>query len=409
MKSTIVLLVLITMHAVKSFADNSTLCLFDEENNCEICTVKSISYNHTLFGSNLTIQVCSSEFHLESLLTVAKSHSVTIQGMPSQIVCTHLQTGIHIYEVTGLVIRDVELISCGNIFSAPPDEQSTATRFISSIYIYACTTVTIERVTIVGSKGNGISMFDNDGNVLIHDSHFKHSTDIHSNSYLKPAGSGLHIVLSYCSPRSVSGNYNCSTGSGRDIAKSHCRIRKCTFSNNFGGNSRLHHDNRPFSEDSQLLATGFGRGGGLCIVIDKKSAFNIFEVTHCNFTDNSAIWGGGLYISILGNAQRNNISINDCVFYNNSCSTLAGGGANIGFQAYNDNHPQGNTIQLNHCTFTENKAVFGGGVSFYSSSSSMFPNEMIFKQCIWYRNVGDIGAAVNISPQVWKAYIYDLK
>lgn len=413
MQTTISLLILIiTVCAVRSFEDNSTLCLFHDDNDCGMCTeTSSRTPNFTLLGSNLTIQFCASEFNLDSVLTVAKSHLVTVQGMPSQLICTHLQGGMHIYEVTELVIRDVELISCGSIFSVPPDEQ-TALKFVSSIFILDSTAITIERVIVRDSLGNGVSMFDNSGTVFIHGSQFRNNSDNPSflkQSSLKPSGSGLHIVLSYCRPRSVSENYNCSKGFGRDIINSHYRIENCTFSNNTGGGSKLHLDKSPFSEELHLLATGFGRGGGLCIIVDRKSTSNLIEVAGCDFLENSAIWGGGIYLSVLGDAQGNNITIDRCVFYKNSCSKLAGGGANVGFQAYNDNHPQGNVIEFHKCRFTENKAVFGGGVSFYSSSSRNLPNKMIFKKCNWIRNVGDIGAAVNISPQVWKAYIYDLK
>lgn len=410
MKSSIIalLLLLIGCDIAKSLDDNTVVCLFEKENNCERCTT-NISHD-TLFGRNLTIQFCSGEVTLDYVLTIANSHSVTVKGMPSRLTCNHFNTGIHIYEVTALVLQDVEIVSCSTIFNAPHDTLMERIGFISSIYILNCTTVTIIRLTVAGSTGNGLSMFDNDGTVLIHDSHFKMNIDNHSShDGLRPAGSGLHIVLSYCKPRSISEKYNCSAVFGRDINHSSYSIKNSTFSRNIGGDSRLDQDHNPFSEEPQLLATGFGRGGGLCIVLDKKSTSNLVQVAHCKFLENSAIWGGGLYIVVLENAQRNNISVEDSVFYNNSCFELAGGGANIGFQVYHNNRPQGNNIVFHSCRFTKNKAVFGGGVSFYSSSSRNLPNTMVFRQCTWSNNIADIGAAVNIAPQVWKAYIYDLK
>lgn len=408
------LLVLAGMHGpVKTRDANHKVCLFEEESSCETCTMRSdAASSRTLSGRNLTVQFCSSEFHLEYVLTIAHSHNVRVKGMPSQLICNHLNTGIHIFEVTGLVLQDVELVSCGNIYTAPynKETESPEVKFISSIYILNCMDITVEGITVVGSKGNGLSMFDNNGDVQIHDSQFKLNIDNRSShGDLKPGGSGLHVVLSYCRPRSVSGNYSCSTGTGRDITRSNYRIENCHFSKNIGGSSSVGHESNPFSEERQLLASGFGRGGGLCIVIDKNSAFNSVQITHCKFLENSAMWGGGLYISVLQNAQENNISVTDCVFYKNKCLQLAGGGANVGFQVYHDNHPQGNSIEFLNCRFTKNKAVFGGGVSFYSSSSSNLTNKMVFRKCNWSNNIADIGAAVNIAPQVWKAYIYDLK
>lgn len=408
MKCSIIALLLLLIGCadiVKSLDDNTIICLFEGENNCERCTKRNISHQ-TLVGENLTIQFCSGEVTLDYVLTIANSHSVTVKGRPSRLTCNHFNTGIHIYEVTALVLQDVEIISCSSIFDPPHDR----TGFISSIYILNSTDVTIARLTVAGSTGNGLSMFDNNGTVLIHDSHFKMNNDNRSShGTLKPAGSGLHIVLSYCKPRSISEKYNCSAVFGRDINHSSYSIVNCTFSRNTGGSFRPDQDHNPFSEEPKLLATGFGRGGGLSIVLDKKSTSNSVQVSHCKFLENSAIWGGGLYIVVLENAQRNNITVKDSVFYNNSCFELAGGGANIGFQVYHNNRPQGNNIVFHGCRFTENKAVFGGGVSFYSSSSRNLPNTMVFRHCTWSNNRADIGAAVNVSPQVWKAYIYDLK
>ena len=408
----VALLLVIVCDTAKGLEENSIVCLFNEGNECVPCSVKNSNFSHhTLFGRNLTIRFCSEKYALDYVLTIANSHSVTVKGLPSLLTCNQPDTGLHIYEVTELVLQDVEIQSCNSIFTSPQDThmESTATRFISSIYILNCTNITIARLTVAGSNGNGLSMFDNNGTVVIHNSHFKRNTDNRSShDALRAGGSGLHIVLSYCKPRFISEHYNCSATFGRDVNNSAYSIVNCTFSHNAGGNSRQDQDDNPFGEEPELLATGFGRGGGLCIVLDRQCTSNLVEVADCKFLENSALWGGGLYIVVLENAQRNSIIVKDSVFCENSCFQLAGGGANIGFQVYNNNHPQGNNITFHHCEFTENKAVFGGGVSFYSSSSRNLPNTVTFQECTWSKNIADIGAAVNVSPQVWKLYAYDL-
>lgn len=407
----VLLLAILSDTAIGLEEDNTIICLFDQENECERCSVRNSNLSHhTLFGRNLTVHFCSGEYTLDYMLTIANSHSVAVKGLPSRLTCNHLDTGLYIYEVTELVLQDVEIKSCSSVFVSPHDKMETsATRFISSIYILNCTNVTIARLTVTGSNGNGLSMFDNDGTVVIHDSHFKENIDNRSSHDLRAGGSGLHIVLSYCKPRSISEHYNCSATFGRDVNNSIYSIVNCTFSHNTGGDSSHNQDDNPFLEEPQLLATGFGRGGGLCIVLDKQCTSNSVEVADCIFLENSALWGGGLYIVVLENAQNNTITVKDSKFVNNSCLQLAGGGANIGFQVYHNNRPQGNWITFHHCRFANNKAVFGGGVSFYSSSSRYLPNTVTFQECTWSNNIAEIGAAVNISPQVWKAYVYDLK
>lgn len=395
--------VLLVIHLAYNFVQgNASICFFEKENTCHKCMANHTSVpDIVLSGINLTVKVCSREFHLESVLTLANSHSLTVRGMPSKLVCKRFNTGIHIYNVTGLFLQDIEVVSCGHLFSAPSSVQ-----FISSIYIVNCTNVSIERLVVTGSHGNGVTMFDNNETVLIRHSHFKMNRYNRSSSRLRPGGGGLHIVLSYCRPRSIAENYTCSTAFGRDISHSNYQIEHCTFTNNTGGNSALNRVNSPFSEKPQLLASGFGRGGGLCIIIDKNSEFNSVQVKHCRFFGNSALWGGGIYISMLENSHNNTVKVRDCVFHNNSCFQLAGGGADVGFQSSDIYHPHDNFVTFQDCIFSKNIAVVGGGVSFYSSSST---NTMIFVKCSWSNNVADIGAAVNISPQVWKGYVYNLK
>jgi len=55
--------------------------------------------------------------------------------------------------------------------------------------------------------------------------------------------------------------------------------------------------------DSQRL----GKGGGIAITLKGSSAFNMFEISNCNFTGNSATTGGGLDISLQDFAKSNTL------------------------------------------------------------------------------------------------------
>ena len=62
-------------------------------------------------------------------------------------------------------------------------------------------------------------------------------------------------------------------------------------------------------ENPKLLADGFSRGGGLSLVVGTSSSTNSIQVMDSNFTGNSALWGGGLYLALVGNAHNNTIHI----------------------------------------------------------------------------------------------------
>lgn len=382
------------------------VCVYENEN--ENSYRNAINYSDvasiTNFPtSNFTVLFLPEKFYLDSVLTIADRQSVTVKGMPSQLICNRSNTGIHIYNVRGLTLKDVTLISCSNKFNGS-FQQSETIQFMSSIYIINCTNITIEELAVISSNGSGLVMFDNDGTVNIQNCTFSKSKDNSSGSHnLKKGGSGLHIILSYCGPRTLKNN--CTTALAKEIKSSIYIINGCIFNENSAGSE---HSER---ENPKLLAEGFSRGGGLCIIIDTSSSLNSIQVTECNFTENSALWGGGLYLALVGNAHDNIINVSNCIFSNNSCteSRYAGGGAIVGYQKYQDTHPQNNSVNFTSCSFESNRAGIGGGFSFYSSMSIDTPNQMIFMKTNWTKNIAEIGAALNISPQIWKMFVRDSK
>ena len=112
-------------------------------------------------------------------------------------------------------------------------------------------------------------------------------------------------------------------------------LKTCTFSQNIANNTRIDIS----EEEPGVIEEGFGRGGGLCVVVDNNSSLNAIEIIGCNFTENSGIWGGALYIVIQGTSQSNRIEVRHCNFINNTCDHHAGGGVDLGYQAYHGKVP----------------------------------------------------------------------
>ena len=380
-----------------------------ENGNKDGCTNYSdVASIRDLPAENCTIKFLSEEFHLDSVLTIADRLSVVVRGMPSQLICSHTDTGIHIYNVSGLVLNGISLVSCGNAFNDSSyqlqlDGKAKTIHFMSSIYIFNCTDITIEQVTVTSSSGSGLMMFDNKGSALINDCTFFGNRDNFNISYgITGGGSGLHIVLSYCGRRTLKST--CTSGL-ESIRSSEYIIKNCIFSNNTAGS---HHVDR---EDPKLLAEGFSRGGGLSIIVDTNSSANTIQLMGCNFTGNTALWGGGLYIAVVGDAYGNIIKVSSCTFINNSCTGnhYAGGGAIVGYQKDQHAHPYNNTVNFTTCRFESNTAGIGGGFSFYSSMSTDSPNHVNFIKSDWSTNRAKIGAAFHIGPQIWKMFVQDSK
>ena len=279
--------------------------------------------------------------------------------------------------------------------------------FMSSIYIFNCTDITMEQTTVTNSNGSGLVMFDNDGTINIYNCTFsKNKDNSSSSSSFLHGGSGLHIVLSYCGQRNANMKNNCAMALKKKVKSSKYNIKGCSFSENKAGPNYI--DNQ---ENPKLLAEGFSRGGGLSIIVDTNSSANSIQVMDCSFAGNSALWGGGLYLVLVGNAHNNTIHISNCTFSNNSCTGdhYGGGGAIVGYQEDRRTHPYDNTVNFSTSCFESNRAGIGGGFSFYSGSSTDSPNQMIFWQSRWTRNLANIGAGIYIAPQIWRSYVHDQK
>ena len=391
-----------------SGTDSTTVCLYNGDNHCtSVLCAQDSNPSSDLPAGNITIQICSTQYLLEKSIVIANKTGLTVQGLPSLIVCGRRNIGIHFDGIKTLVLRDVEFQACGAVFKAPSYLSliHNAVKFRSSVFISNSTDITIARVTVTESRGNGISMFDNNGTVVVQNCTFRRNQGNGAGNHTRPGGSGLQIVLSYCGPRSLRGRHKCVSELGRDISSSRYRVENCIFSQNSAKNSR-----RDDGEDkTEIIQEGFGRGGGLCVIVDKSSSFNMVEIIGCNFTENSGTWGGALYIAIHGQSQSNSIKVKRCNFINNTCVHHAGGAVDLGYQAYQGNYPQNNTMLFQHCNFTNNRALFGGGVSFFSSMSTTLPNRMLLRGCTWTGNRASIGSAIDIAPQIWNAYNHDFK
>ena len=408
----IIIVILLQVIQANSSGDY-TICI--EAGSCEGChdnytNVSDIKFPKNNFISQVNVKFCTETILLQSVLMIKNpDYSIVITGFPTKIKCENNYGGIHIDGVSGLTLQGISLTSCGSIFndSHQQDNGGIITCFMSSIFISTSHDVTIENVAVSEGQGNGLTMFDNSGTVTIHNCTFKDNKP-GSNSCCKKflaGGSGLHIVLTYCRPRKLTDQYNCSK-SGNETSNSVYNITKCNFIGNEADSTLV--NGSVFNNQHELLAEGFNRGGGLSIVIDINSKDNKILVMDNNFTSNSATWGGGLYVAIVANSTNNNVTISNCTFYNNNSPHLGGGGAIIGYQHY-QGYPQDNSITFDTCSFENNSALFGGGVSFYASPSTELVNKFVFRSCKWSRNGAKLGSAVDISPQVWESYVHDLK
>ena len=130
---------------------------------------------------------------------------------------------------------------------------------------------------------------------------------------------------------------------------------------------------------------------------------NTIIIKDCKFLHNQAVWGGALFFEILNQPNNNYFGLENLLFYANNLLhhefrniTGTGGGAvriAIIPQLSSNNNI---TLMFTNCSFQNNVADLGGGVSFELIREKPNTSTFIsFTNCTWYRNIGRLGSAID--------------
>lgn len=148
------------------------------------------------------------------------------------------------------------------------------------------------------------------------------------------------------------------------------RVTDCTFVNNTAGAPEFQEsDSNSLRFDTLNRNRFFERGGGFGLFILNGSADGStdalpprvnFLMERCNFTNNTATVGGGLYIAPFGTNINHTFTVKETIFVGNTAKDL-GGGFFIGFPSRFD-FPDHITTRIENCSFKWNTADTAGGV-----------------------------------------------
>ena len=332
------------------------------------------------------------------------SKSLTIDGKGNEIHCiTPESSGIYFSGVNNLQLIDLTLKHCGTIQESTTENTDTlnsTVKFKSGIYILNCTNVSLRTLSVVNSSGTGVTFFDTVGKVEVTNSKFVGNLPNREDPY--PGGGGVYIEFTYCTPGIHTACGSRSQHAQNDTDTEYF-IGNCTFLNNSA--ETLNPKRTSYVLGAQNNFQGFGRGGGLAIMFKgHHSGINV-TVSNCVFENNTAYWGGGLYIVFRDKSNENKVIVEDTKFINNSAKLNGGGGAKVGFLAYNFidlfSDVRDNDITMINCTFESNSAEqYGGGIAIVASKG-LYNNRFQFINCQWINNKALTSSAVDLSPGVW--------
>lgn len=311
--------------------------------------------------------------------------------------------------------KNVKFIECGAYHNSTSNSYKSLDpveflEFEVTLYFIFCINVTLDTVTVFNSSGMGVVFYSTVGRVLVVDSVFEGNKveETPMEEETLPGGGGIAVEFIYCIP----GDEDCNMQHGSSFSETYSNgyftdasytFQSCIFTNNHGNTTNVTGDSFIIPHGSDNVA--LGRGGGL-LVLYKGNVTNIpITINDCLFSDNIAVWGGGILIEFQDHSRDNMVSIINSQVIGNKCSFTpctyqgtGGGGVRVQFASF-ENNVRNNMVHFNGVNFTNNIAYFGGGVSLFTfpANTAIDSNYLIFEQCTWSYNSARLGSAIDLS------------
>ena len=354
--------------------------------------------------------------HLENITIVGlpcqqRRAPVYGNGLPKPDVTIHCinnsQSGLTFLSVKGgITLENIYLYGCGILQISTSTYKGAFLKFYTALYFLFCENLHFQNVWVTHSISTGIVVYASRGvNTFINCS-FSHNQ--HSNTSLHGGGGGFFLEFPYCKPNAPLSDCDNQTNIPEIYTDGATyRFEDCVFAHNLAKVHCCKETIFPVQVGQDHMA--LGRGGGLSIYLKGNVTSCKVTILDCKFIDNTALWGGGLFVEYQDNAQNNRLSVNSSYFeLNKSPSKIlknegtGGGGVRASYILIGHSYPKINSIVFNHCCFKNNTAYYGGGVSFLGGREhSVFiaTNTIQFLLCEWMGNAARLGAAIDLS---WK-------
>ena len=361
----------------------------------------------------------NSTYTLTTNATFQDLNGISIVGnssttdLPVVVKCTTPNSGLAFLHSNRIEIRYVRFVGCGAVHNSTSRDFTVPTMQMIPInvtlYFYNCSDVNMSRVEVFNSsQATGVVMYDTNGQIQVTECTFFNNSA--ENGTL--GGGGFAVEFTYCSP----GNTSCPNdfreydpGYRRVKVPAEYNFTDCHFEKNVARSQSYTSSAGNLIFASLADHTAIGRGGGLSIYFKGIAKNKSININNCNFTNNSAVWGGGLLIEMDDNTITNKVKISHCTFIANHAffhdDYGTGGGAiriaiTLYFwsDAYQRENSTRNEILIQHSNFTKNKAIQGGAMSFSIARQRLSylsqVTHLLVSDSTFDRNVAQLGSAV---------------
>ena len=142
----------------------------------------------------------------------------------------------------------------------------------------------------------------------------------------------------------------------------------------FEFNSAVKNDSREFVAPTYNVSLLIPSGGGLLVVFRKNALFCRAWIENTRFADNSATFGGGIYVDQSNLAMRNHFTMINSNLSGNTAEQ-AGGGVSLSQWKKASIF----TTVFKNCTVSENNAKRGGGMNVFFMNSDATHNDSVLR------------------------------
>ena len=374
----------------------------------QLSTFISNNSNQMKFSNKVNIFVNCTGTHcsLSELITFEKIRNLHIYGdnEASTVHCDvskEKDTGLAFKNASNLFVSNLTFIGCGGLHNSTSQNVSNGKdvlKFKSALYFECCENISVLNITIKNSSGVGLVFYDTIGLIYIQYCTFNSNIVPSLSDDQLPGGGGVYIEFTPCRPGMYSNKCTPNSQQERAYNKTGGQyvIQGCRFAHNIAHSLR--------SYFKQTAFRTFGQGGGLLISLRGNASRNSFLLKNCSFVNNSALWGGGLHLLLMDSSMNNTINVSNTLFKGNSAKD--GGGAlaiYISSATKRSTAPLSNNLILfEGCNFSENQASHGGGMIIFVSigySSDHASNKLEFYNTNWTANSAKSSAAVDITAR----------
>ena len=374
-----------SLDELSSFIRNNKLKEVEIFLNCTFCSLRTL----VSFDSVINVSICGQH----KTTTVNCELGNDTNGV-----------GLSFKHATNILLSNVSFVSCGVLHASTSrntsDIRESVLYFRSALYFENCADISVAHTTVKDTSGTGIVLYDCVGSIAIEFATFETNYVRGHNHEDLPGGGGVYIEFTPCSPGRYSQIPSTGTVCNPNKSGGHFEVINSTFI-----------DNKAHSLRSYFNQTGFrtfGQGGGILISLRGNASRNSFLVGGCRFVNNTALWGGGLHLLIMDFSRSNRISVSGSSFEGNEAKD--GGGAVAIYvtstaKRYGDFFHESmgeNWIDFSNCTMRRNNASQGGGLIIFTShkyANDHASNKLEFYHVNWIGNTAVSGAAVDITTK----------